>query len=70
MYGEHREPLRQVHPAKPLRVLAEEQLHLRPGEKLQAHRMNLARFHRRPEIVFERLVAARMISEKRAPSRA
>ena len=41
-------------------------LHLRPGEELEPHRVNLARFVRRPKIIDQRLIAAH-VALKRVP---
>src|SRR5688572_427678 len=52
--------------AEPLGVCAEELFHLWPGKKLQAHRVNLARFIRGPEII-EELLPAALVPLKRMP---
>ena len=51
-------PCSQMNAAESLGVGLEELLHVRPRQELQAHRMNLARFVRRPQVIDQRLLAA------------
>ena len=68
--GNEEQPLRQMNAAEPLGIAAEELLHVRPGEELQPHRVNLARFVRRPEIIDAAADCGFGSPERRAPFRA
>ena len=56
--GQEQQRFGQVPPAEPVGVVAEEALHVGPGQELEAHGVDLGRLVGGPEVVGERQVAA------------